>query len=236
MAEHASVDPATVFTSLADIVYQGSTPAQMHAAICVAATLMVPGCDRASLMLRRDGSYKTAAASDPIARSIDKLERTLRDGPCINAFDDRNALLEPDLATSKRWPELTVRVLDETPVRGALGCGLVVDGQTRGALNLFSDTPNALTESSAQHASVLAAFTTVANYGAAHGEDAASLRRGLNSSREIGKAIGMLMVLDDINEEDAFDVLRRTSQHKNIKLVEIASEVIKRVGNSGDQP
>lgn len=235
MAEHASVDPARVFTSLADIVYQGSSPTQMHAAICVAATLMVPGCDRASLMLCRDGSYKTAAASDAVARSIDRLERTLGEGPCINAFDDRHAQLEPDLATSTRWPKLTVRVLDETPVRGALGCGLVVDGQTRGALNLFSDTPQALTESSAQHASVLAAFATVANYGAAHGEDAASLRRGLNSSREIGKAIGMLMVLDDMSEEDAFDVLRRTSQHKNIKLVEIAAELVRRAGRSVDQ-
>lgn len=228
MAEHATVDPARILTSLADIVYQGCTPAQMHAAICVAATLMVPGCDRASLMLCRDGTYKTAAASDGIARSIDGLERTLRDGPCINAFDDRSAQLEPDLAASKRWPRLTVRVLDETPVRGALGCGLLVDRRTRGALNVFSDTPHALTESSAHHASVLAAFATVANYGAAHGEDAASLRRGLSSSREIGKAIGMLMILDDISDEDAFDVLRRTSQHKNIKLVDIATEVLKR--------
>lgn len=235
MATRTQVDPATVFTSLADIVYEGSTPAEIYAALCVAATLIVPGCDRASLMLRRDGTYRTAAASDAVARRIDRLEHELGDGPCVNALDDGNAQLETDLATSGRWPKVVDWVLAETPVRGALGCRVLVDRETRGALNMFSDTPGALTAASVEHASVLAAFATAATYAAAHGEDAATLRRGLDSNREIGKAIGMLMVRDDISDTDAFDVLRRASQDKNIKLVEIASEVVRRTGRSADQ-
>lgn len=227
MAAHPRVDPARVFTSLADLVYQGSSQAEMYAAICLAATLIVPGCDRASLMLRRDATYTTAAASDAIARKIDRLEQRLRDGPCIKAFDDSDAQLESNLAATDRWPGLAARVVAETPVRGALGCGVVVDRNTHGALNLFSDTAHAFTEESVQHASVLASFATVATYAAAHGQDAATLRRGLNSNREIGKAIGMLMVLDDISDDDAFDVLRRASQDKNVKLVEIAANVLR---------
>ncbi|APD84127.1 hypothetical protein AN480_29625 [Mycobacterium intracellulare subsp. chimaera] len=53
-ASRSRAEPTAVFTGLADIVYQGSTPAEIYAAICIAATLMVPGCDHASVMLRDD--------------------------------------------------------------------------------------------------------------------------------------------------------------------------------------
>ena len=59
-----AVDPATVFAALAEIIYQGSDTTQMYAAICVAATLIVPGCDHASLLVRRDDRYVTVGASD----------------------------------------------------------------------------------------------------------------------------------------------------------------------------
>jgi AmiR/NasT family two-component response regulator len=74
----------------------------------------------------------------------------------------------------------------------------------------------------------LAAFATVATNAAAHSEDAATLRRGLASNRAIGKAVGMLMVQNDVSEHDAFDMLRRTSQDTNIKVSDIAAEVARR--------
>ena len=58
-----TADPATVFAALAEIIYQGSDATQMYAAICVAATLVVPGCDHASLLLKRDDRYVTVGAS-----------------------------------------------------------------------------------------------------------------------------------------------------------------------------
>ena len=64
----------------------------------------------------------------------------------------------------------------------------------------------------------------------AKGEDAASLRRGLLSIREIGKAVGMLMLLHEMTEDQAFDLLRRHSQDLNIKLAEVAQAVIENRG------
>jgi AmiR/NasT family two-component response regulator len=64
----------------------------------------------------------------------------------------------------------------------------------------------------------------------AKGEDAASLRRGLLSNREIGKAVGMLMLLHEMSEDEAFDLLRRHSQGLNIKLADVARQVIERRG------
>ena len=85
-------------------------------------------------------------------------------------------------------------------------------------------------DESAGRAAVLASFASVAINAVAKGEDAASLRRGLMSNREIGKAVGMLMLLHGMTEDQAFDLLRRHSQGLNIKLADVAREVIDRRG------
>lgn len=234
MLPRSSVDPARVFTSLADIVTDGSTPREIYAAICVAATLMVPGCDHASLMINRDGACNTAAVSDSVARKIDKLELALGSGPCLDAFEEETTQIASDLTAGDRWPEFAARVVAETRVRGALSIRVPVDRAKVGALNLFSDSANAFDTKSIQRAMVLAAFATVATNAAAHGEDAAGLRRGLARNREIGKAVGMLMLLNEISGDEAFDILRRTSQDTNVKVVDVAAEFLR--SHSAQQP
>jgi transcriptional regulator with GAF, ATPase, and Fis domain len=223
-------DPATVFAALAEIIYRGSEANEMYAAICVAATLAIRGCDHASLMVRENEQYVTVGASDRLAQQVDELERRAGDGPCIDAIEEETPQIDPDLTTPSLWPQLASILVAETPVRGAMGFRLLIDKRKGAALNLFSDTPNTFDAESAGQAAVLAAFASVAINAVAKGEDAASLRRGLLSNREIGKAVGMLMTLHDMGEDEAFDLLRRHSQALNIKLAEVARAVIDQRG------
>lgn len=220
------VEPAKVFAALAEIVYQGSDASEVYAAICIAATLIIPGCDHASLMVRREGRYVTVGASDHVAQQADDLERAAGDGPCVDAIEDETPQIDPDLTTPSLWPDLAARLVAETPVRGVMGFRLLVDRQVTGALNLFSDAPNVFDTESAGQAITLASFASVAINAIAQGEDASTLRHGLLSNREIGKAVGMLMLLNGVSEEQAFDVLRRYSQDLNIKLADVARTVI----------
>lgn len=223
-------DPATVFAALAEIIYRGSNANEMYAAICVAATLAIRGCDHASLLVRENDRYVTVGASDRLAEHVDELERRAGDGPCIDAIEEETPQIDPDLTTPSLWPKLAAVLVAETPVRGAMGFRLLVDKRKGAALNLFSDTPNMFDAESAGRAAVLAAFASVAINAVAKGEDAASLRRGLLSNREIGKAVGMLMMLHEMSENDAFDLLRRHSQALNIKLADVARVVIQQRG------
>jgi AmiR/NasT family two-component response regulator len=43
-------------------------------------------------------------------------------------------------------------------------------------------------------------------------------------------AVGMLMLLHGISEEEAFDMLRRHSQELNVKLADVARAVVERRG------
>jgi hypothetical protein len=233
-------DPATVFAALAEIIYQGSDAGEMYAAICIAATMIVRGCDHASLLVRDNDRYITVGASDQLAQKIDELERRAGDGPCIDAIEEETPQIDTNLTTPSLWPQLASVLVAETPVRGAMGFRLLVNKRKGAALNLFSDTPNMFDDESAGRAAVLASFASVAINAVAKGEDAASLRRGLLSNREIGKAVGMLMMLHGMTEDQAFDLLRRHSQGLNIKLADVAREVIDRRGqlpsNGENQP
>ncbi|GAB4973684.1 hypothetical protein MAHJHV55_52100 [Mycobacterium avium subsp. hominissuis] len=63
-----SASAAKTVAALAEIIYQGSDANEMYAAICIAATLTVRGCDHASLLVRENDRYVTVGASDQLAR------------------------------------------------------------------------------------------------------------------------------------------------------------------------
>jgi hypothetical protein len=221
-------DPTTaeMFANLAEIIYANDDFDGVYDAIVRTAPLLVDGCDHASLMLRRGTTFMTVAASDDIARHIDRLEKELGEGPCLDAIEDESAYLDADIADGTPWPLLTERVLAETAVRGMAGFRLRVADAKSGALNLFSDTPGGLTAGAVDQGIVLAAFTTVALRSYHDRRTAETLRDGLQSNREIGKAVGLLMAFHQISDDEAFDMLRKASQDVNIKLADVARQVV----------
>jgi GAF domain-containing protein len=215
-----------MFDRLAGIIYEGADYDEVYAALCSSATRLVDGCDHASLMLRRQQRLTTVAATDEIARRVDELERTFQDGPCIDAVLEEVPQIQPDLTTTSDWPELATEIVSTTPVRGAAGFRIVVGDQKVGALNLFSDEPGSFTEASADQGIILAAFAsvTLAAMGSQH--RAESLAKGLDSNREIGKAVGLMMAFHKISDDAAFQILRKASQDMNLKLTEVARQVV----------
>ena len=114
----------------------------------------------------------------------------------------------------------------ETEVRGMAGFRLRQEGQRVGALNVFSDTPGALTDHSLEQAIMLTAFASVTLAALERGEEATTLRRGLESNREIGKAVGLLMAMHNIDDDRAFEMLAKVSQEMNVKVAEVAAQVV----------
>lgn len=119
--DQALTEPTAVFAALAEILYSAADSAEVYSAICSAAVELIPGCDHASLMLRRGNTNVTVAASDEIAEHADDLERATGEGPCIDALDTEAPQLESDLRTPNQWPEFARKVVAETPIRGSMG-------------------------------------------------------------------------------------------------------------------
>jgi hypothetical protein len=220
-------DAAAGFATLADRLYSGSSYEGVYDAICRAAVDVVPGCDRACITtMVAGGEPHIEAATDEIARRIDELEWEVREGPCVDAMLSDRFECDGDISQNSAWPRLAERVVAETPVRGMVGYRIRVRERKVGALNVFSDTPGALTLEGAAIGAILASFASVTLGAAAQHEDAGHLRKALSSNREVGKAIGLLMATHDVTDAQAFEMLRTASNELNVRMAQLATEMI----------
>lgn len=117
-------------------------------------------------------------------------------------------------------------------MRSMLSMRLFVEEDTLGALNLYSKRPEAFDEHGRAVAAALAAHAAVAISHSRQRERADNLEKALESNREIGIAIGILMARGLSTREEAFDALRHASQHLHVKLHNIATAV----ANTGELP
>lgn len=216
------------FDGIAGVLRAGSEAA-VYAAIVSAAVRAVSGCAHAAVSVMRRGEFATLAASDDVARRLDELQAETGDGPCLDVVTSQAWEHRLDLATAQ--PTLFNRRLrEETPIRSVLALRLIDDDRKTGALNLAADIPHAFTDDAAEQAAILAGFATVAVTAYEERRRRAELERGLDTSREIGVAIGIIAASHGISPNDAFDVLVRASQEFHRKLREVAREVVRSAG------
>lgn len=215
-----------LLAQLAAIVYAQADFDEVYRAICASAPRLVDGCDHASLILRRNDRFVTAAVNDDVAMQVDDFERANRQGPCLDAIMDETPQLASDLASSSPWPRLARQVLQSTPVRGAAGFRIIIEKNKVGALNLFADRPGALTMTSMNQGIILSSFASVALAAVGRQEAADTLVQGLDSNREIGKAVGLMMAFHKVSDAAAFEILRQASQDMNLKISEVASQLV----------
>ena len=214
------------FASLAKLVYAGTGTGEVLDAICSTAVEIIPGADHACIStLDADQQLHTQASSDDVAALMDRLESEAQEGPCLDSIVEDSVQHDADITTATKWQRLAELTLARTPVRGMVGYQLLEGLGSRAAFNVFSDTPGALTEESADVGAVLAAFSSVALAAVERKASAENLRQGLESNREIGKAIGLLMAAHSVSDEEAFQILRSASSRTNTKLAALADTI-----------
>ena len=183
-------------------------------------------CEHASVSIVHGRSVRTEAASSDVPRRVDQIQYETGQGPCLDAIRDQEPYQCGDLARDERWPQFGPRALEATGLRSLLSFRLFVEDGTMGALNLYSAETDAFDEADREVGQIFAAHAAVAAAGARKREEADQLRAALESNRRIGAAVGILMAAHNCSEEEAFEVLRRASQHRNQKLRDVADLVI----------
>ena len=120
----------------------------------------------------------------------------------------------------------------------SLSLPLSVDGQSLGALNLYSAQRAAFGGAQRQHAEAFAgqcaAALAVILRQAQHAQVQEQLGAAIASRAIIDQAIGILMAQHRCNASTAFDLLRQASQHRNRKLRDLAAAIITNI--SGEPP
>ena len=188
----------------------------------------VPGADHAGVILgtSRD-SLKTVGATDPLVHQLDAIQYELNTGPCVDAAAQETTFNVPDLRTDPRWPRFGRRASEEGGILSMLSMRLYIesDKEVIAGLNLYSTKPDAFDRTSETVGLLIATHGALAASFAASRSKAENLMIALNSSREIGIAMGVLMAQQKLTRDQAFDVLRIVSQHTHRKVADLAGEV-----------
>jgi transcriptional regulator with GAF, ATPase, and Fis domain len=191
-------------------------------AIVDGAIEIVPGARWAGISLIKGREVQSRASSHQLVAELDKAQTSFNEGPCLSALRDHHTILIDDMAAETRWPRFT-RTAADRGAQSLLAFQLFVRRETLGALNLYGGETEVFTEDSIFVGEVLAQHASVAFVGAAA---ESQFQSGLASRDMIGQAKGILMHREKLSSVQAFELLLRTSQHANIKLVEIARWVV----------
>jgi transcriptional regulator with GAF, ATPase, and Fis domain len=234
-ADSAYSPLARQFAEFSRRLLTAGTVADALSHVAVAGAEILPGADLVSVTLRTgDGHLYTPVETAPLGTDLDELQNRFNEGPCLDAARSPGPAYRHshDLAADPEWPRFGPAAA-ELGFHSALSTALLPDGKMSGALNVFSRKPHMLGgESDRDRALLLATHATLAVSTTAAVQLAelreAQLREAIDSRDIIGQAKGILMHRRGISADDAFDLLRRTSQELNVKLAEIAHTIATR--------
>jgi len=190
------------------------------------AALAMPDAHHSGLtLLRPNKPPATIAASDELPRTVDALQYSLGEGPCLDAATGPAVLHSDDISADERWPRFGPRCAETLGVRSMLSVRLPVGGDDYAGINFYSTEVGAFTTADVSVAAVIIPLAALAVESHLREHDHKHLSQALESSRHISTAVGIVMTTNRLSSEDAFALLRKTSMDLNRKLAHVAEEV-----------
>ena len=201
----------------------GST-ATMDLAVRLAIDI-VPGAEDAAISLvHRARIVESPAFTSERAATINRIQDEVGEGPLLAAVWDQEVISCTDLTAEARWGDWGPRAAKETGIQSMLCFRMFADKSRLGALSLYSTVPNAFAFADVESGISLAAHTAIAVIVAQEDENKDI---ALDSRSLIGQATGIAMERYGIDAIRAFAVLKRISMDSNVKLHEVAAELIR---------
>ena len=120
--------------------------------------------DGAGLSRMMEGRHEVLAASSSHANTIEELQVTLAEGPCVEVVERARPSLEPDLTTSDakaRWPMFADAAVDNG-VNAVFAFPLLRRGTAIGALDIYSRRRGDLATDAFEDAVLLADLAALA--------------------------------------------------------------------------
>ncbi|MHC5560657.1 ANTAR domain-containing protein [Kocuria sp. U4B] len=186
-----------------------------------------------AVTLLRERRSATVASSNDRAAALDEIQYVYGDGPCLTAAREHTVVHVPDVATDSRWPGYT-EAAAATGVASVLGVPFELAGEARAALNIYSDQPRAYDQAAIEAArrevALASSALRLAVRLAGHRDTEADLVAALESRTSIDLAVGIVMGQNRCTQREAVEILKAASNHRNVKLRDLAEELVAQVG------
>lgn len=230
-----------VATALESMHERLTSQVQVHAfmqELCRRVVITFTGADMAGItLLTKDGGAETSAFTDRRVTAIDGEQYSLGEGPCIEAATTQRTVRVRFDDAVRRWPQLAGR-LESEGVRSVLSAPLTLGSDNVGSLNLYSFDDHGFNDLDAALLRVYMTSvesTVVLAREAEHAyAELAGLKKAMATRAVIEQAKGIVMSLQRVNADDAFEVLVANSQRENIKLATLAGRIVDYVAEGKD--
>jgi GAF domain-containing protein len=190
----------------------------------------VPSTDHVGITLLVDGKLKTSVFTHPEVPDIDRAQYRTGDGPCIDAYRTATSYSIRSTLEPGRWQQFRESAARHG-VLSTLSLPLMADDGAIGALNMYAEVEDAYDEDSQRVAALFASQAAFVLANAQAYWDARTLSENLDEAMKsravIEQAKGIIMSTMGCDEDEAIRVLIEQSQNQNIKVRDIAAELVR---------
>lgn len=224
--------------ALGDAVTGAPTPLAAADRLC-AACVQHLGVDGASISFVGAGTMQgTFGSSSPLSRTLDELQYTYGQGPCLDAIALHRPILVPNLNDpgEDRWPALTQAILGHG-IQAVFALPVAVASTPIGALDLYRRTTGPLDDGALTGGSfaaglaglpLLELMTSVADsQKAADGQGSCDQLASLERV-EVYQATGMIVAALEVTPGDALVRLRAHAISRSLTASEVAYQILNR--------
>lgn len=226
-----SVRVAQILAGVGDGVTDVTTLPERLVRACA---LALPVTGVGLVLMTESGPAGTVAVTDRTAGTMEELQFTLGEGPCVESSATGRPVLQPDLARTgpARWPGFCAGAL-EAGISAIFALPLRVGGIRLGVLDLYRDRAGELTGGELTDALSFADAATsvllhLQAYGDAGGGQGAAVPV-LEDRAEVHQAAGMVSVQAGVSLAEAMVLVRARAFAAERPVLDVARDVLARV-------
>jgi transcriptional regulator with GAF, ATPase, and Fis domain len=199
--------------------------------ICDASLAAVPGAGEAAISMTVDAKVGTYVFTHPEVGAIDEAQYETGEGPCVEAFRTGVPVLIASTAEPGPYQRFR-RAAGDHGLLSVVTVPLDTGAQVVGALSLYAPMAHAFDRDTVEHLRGFAtrvAFLLLNHQAYWDARDLSeNLQQAMASRAEIEQAKGIIMASKGCTADEAFAELRAQSQHENVKLRDIAADIVRR--------
>jgi anti-anti-sigma factor len=191
----------------------------------------LPRANHAAVSMTVDGHIGAHVFADPEIDPVDRIQYEAGEGPCIDAMMRREVVLIGSTRVEGQYSRFC-KAASNHGVYSVLCLPMRTSNTVIGALSLYSPEEDAFPPDDIE---VGTTFATQAAFVLANAQaywDARTLSENLTqamqSRAEIEQAKGIIMATAGLSAEAAFEQLVKQSQHENVKVRDLAAEIVRR--------
>lgn len=234
------IDESSVRNELQDLVLESSEiESFLEGMVKIAARELSEMAGRrmySAVTLLRPKRAATVASSSQEAWSMDEIQYSFDDGPCLRAAREHYSVVVQDFEKEQRFGDYTKAVVGHG-IRSALGVPILLEGEADAGLDFYCREPHAFdpdtVEAAGQFAGKASRALQLAVRLAALAESTGHMAAAMENRTTIDIAVGIIMGQNRCSQEDAVNILKAASSARNIKMHAVAAAVVASV-NHGD--